>query len=188
MICILGPLLVYVCATLDHKITRKEFNNLAVCFCVTQVWCQLVTNLIKITVGRPRPDFFGRCIGNHNLPPTVSTLQWEAGIVGGHARCAGVDSAMYEAYMSFPSGHASLAFSGLSHLTWSVMYESYEAAQMPMTSKGHPLVRYIIASAPLVLATWIAATGVSDMCAPSMVPWNHRSKYHLNISIHIHKI
>ena len=64
----------------------------------------VVTNILKLSVGRPRPDFISRC-----LPASSS---WEAEPV-----CSGGASDFQEGYKSFPSGHASWSFATLMFLS-----------------------------------------------------------------------
>ncbi|KAI6658991.1 Phosphatidate phosphatase PPAPDC1B [Oopsacas minuta] len=60
----------------------------------------VTTNILKLTVGRPRPDFISRC------QPAYSTWKLEP-------ICSGDVSRYEEGYKSFPSGHASWSFATL---------------------------------------------------------------------------
>merc|ERR1712187_852633 len=116
-------------------------------------WNGAVTQLLKKTVGRPRPDFFGRCIGNSNLPPIASAIKWAS---PGYPLCTGSGYVMEQAYMSFPSGHSSTAFAGLSMLTLFLI------SRFHLFKGSANGMQYMLAFAPLVIAAWVAATRVID--------------------------
>jgi len=61
----------------------------------------IITNMIKVSYGRPRPDFFKRCFpsGTPMGQPSVNNLV-----------CTGDPSLITEGRKSFPSGHSSYAF------------------------------------------------------------------------------
>ena len=64
----------------------------------------VLTNVLKLSIGRPRPDFISRC-------KPVSPV-WDAAPV-----CSGVDFTFEDGYKSFPSGHSSWSFSTLVFLS-----------------------------------------------------------------------
>eukprot|EP00928_Gymnodinium_smaydae_P039623 TRINITY_DN27029_c0_g2_i1.p1 TRINITY_DN27029_c0_g2~~TRINITY_DN27029_c0_g2_i1.p1 ORF type:complete len:259 (-),score=15.52 TRINITY_DN27029_c0_g2_i1:318-1094(-) len=147
------PLLVYFTLACRGKVTRTELSALLVSAIITLLWDEAVTELLKKTAGRPRPDFFGRCIGNNNLPPVADKIRW---ISPGYPKCER-NAAMSQAYLSFPSGHSSTAFSGLSQLTFFLI------ARFGVFSGSTSGLQYMVAFSPLVVATWIATTRVIDM-------------------------
>ncbi|XP_044173124.1 phospholipid phosphatase 5-like isoform X1 [Acropora millepora] len=63
----------------------------------------VITNMIKVLVGRPRPDYFWRCYPNGTIPLS--------------SKCDGNPDEIIQGIKSFPSGHSSFAFSGLGFLS-----------------------------------------------------------------------
>jgi len=149
-----GPMIVYVVSTILRWTTRGELVECMLCFGIALAWNEFVSELLKVTVGRPRPDFFGRCVGNSQLPPSDSNVVWD---MPGYPLCTGSADVMDQAYLSFPSGHSSTAFLGLSQLTLFLIWK------LGIFKKPASGLAYLLAFAPLVLATWIAATRVINM-------------------------
>ena len=107
------------------------------------------TNLLKIGVGRPRPNFAARCW------PDAQAPQFDA---RGVPLCAANAAGPMEARKSWPSGHASVSSSGLCYLTF------WAAGKLRVFSPelaGHPS-RLAAAGLPLSLAVFVAVSRVSD--------------------------
>ena len=70
----------------------------------------VVTDIIKLTVGRPRPDFFFRCWPDRGFPDDVNvfTIQKDG---TQDLKCTGDLAVLIEGRKSFPSGHSSFSFS-----------------------------------------------------------------------------
>ncbi|XP_004364008.1 lipid phosphate phosphatase 3 [Capsaspora owczarzaki ATCC 30864] len=117
---------------------------------LTILFTALLTDFVKLTVGRLRPDFFWRCFPDgveHMLP-------------NGHLNCTGIPSVIEEGRKSFPSGHSSWSFAGLGYLSL------YFAGKLH-TFNGHGHVwKFWVSILPLALALYIAMTRVSDY-------WHH---------------
>jgi len=109
-----------------------------------------LTQFIKISVGRPRPDFITRCNPrNGTIDPTfgLSTA----------AVCTQIDYAILrDGFKSFPSGHSSMSFAGMGFLAF------YFAGKYRLfDKKGHTLKVWIFA-APLACAAFVAISRTMD--------------------------
>ena len=69
----------------------------------------VITDLIKVTVGRPRPDFFYRCWPDRGYPNNeeVFSINNEG---SQDLECTGDVEPIIQGRKSFPSGHSSLTF------------------------------------------------------------------------------
>jgi len=83
-----------------------------------------VTDAIKITAGRPRPDLLARC---SPIPGAVNrTPEQGYGLTTAILSCTTFStpdgfSKLKDGFRSFPSGHASTAFASLGYLTFFIM-------------------------------------------------------------------
>ncbi|KAH8091670.1 lipid phosphate phosphatase 1 [Cristinia sonorae] len=109
----------------------------------------LITEALKNRVGRLRPDFLSRC-------------KWDK---AQHV-CTGKLAKILDGRRSFPSGHSSTAFSGMTFLTlylagltgaWCL-----SQAAPPRSFFGSRMARLWITMAPMAFATWVAVSRVED--------------------------
>ncbi|KIJ44096.1 hypothetical protein M422DRAFT_30621 [Sphaerobolus stellatus SS14] len=110
-----------------------------------------ITNVIKVTVGRPRPDVIDRC-----QPIAGAMNNAVFGLVNATI-CTQTDSSkLNDGFRSFPSGHSSLSFAGLGFLFF------YLAGKLHLFDKrGHTLKAWI-APIPLVGAALVAISRTMD--------------------------
>ncbi|CAI5495500.1 unnamed protein product [Closterium sp. Naga37s-1] len=107
----------------------------------------LITDALKVSVGRPRPDFFIRCFPS-GVPVYSSS---------GNALCNGNPSIVSEGRKSFPSGHASVSFSGLAYLSL------FLAAKLhSISSSSAHLWRLLPPALPLVGGIAVGITRIDD--------------------------
>lgn len=75
---------------------------------ISLILSSFLTDVVKNTVGRPRPDLIARCKPAKNTPEhALVTIDI----------CTETDHhVLHDGWRSFPSGHSSFAFSGLGYL------------------------------------------------------------------------
>ncbi|KZV80136.1 PAP2-domain-containing protein [Exidia glandulosa HHB12029] len=110
-----------------------------------------VTNIVKVVVGRPRPDLIDRCQprqGSANAPV------W--GLVT-DAICTQVsDKILLDGWRSFPSGHSSLSFAGLGFLTF------FLAGKVHLFDKIGSGIKAWLCITPLLGAALVAISRTMD--------------------------
>lgn len=107
-----------------------------------------VTDTIKNTVGRPRPDLISRCKPAPGTPiDKLVTIDV----------CTETNHHMlHDGWRSFPSGHSSFAFSGLGYLAL------FFAGQMHVFRPRTDLAKSLLALSPLLGALMIAISRCED--------------------------
>lgn len=139
---------------------------------IALVLTSLLTDLVKNTVGRPRPDLLARCKPAPGTPrDTLVTID---------VCTETAHHTLHDGWRSFPSGHSSFSFAGLGYLSL------FLAGQMRIFAHGIPsssltganlgsggtdrveklvradLGRALLCLAPLLVATWIAISRCQD--------------------------
>lgn len=94
-----------------------------------------LTVLLKIIVGRPRPDYYFRC--------------WPDGTTDLTAACTGDKKSIIEGRKSFPSGHASFSFASMMFLCFYLAgrlqtFDKYRGQTWRLTATGFPLIIAIL--------------------------------------------
>ncbi|ORY29111.1 phosphatidic acid phosphatase type 2/haloperoxidase [Naematelia encephala] len=107
------------------------------------------TDIIKITVGRPRPDLFDRCQLPSDLTsdPTHGLTSWTA--------CTRTDL-LNDGFRSFPSGHSSFSWCGM----WFLIL--YMAAKMRVYNRLGYTYKSWLLLAPLSCASLVAVSRTMD--------------------------
>ncbi|KAH1131078.1 hypothetical protein J1N35_002456 [Gossypium stocksii] len=110
----------------------------------------VITDSIKNAVGRPRPDFFWRC-----FPDGKDVYdKW------GNVICHGDKSVIREGHKSFPSGHTSWSFAGLSFLSL------YLSGKIKVFDRRGHVAKLCIVFLPLLVASLVGISRVDDY-------WHH---------------
>lgn len=109
----------------------------------------LITNILKITVGRPRPNFFYRC-----WPDGVEAFQFD-----GPDRvplCSPKEKHdVIDGYKSFPSGHTSWSFGAMGFLSLYFFY-------FWKVGGVFTALDLVVVLTPVTFAAWVGCTRVID--------------------------
>jgi len=155
IITILIPLLIIAFVSFTDKNLRNknllDFHHGTLGLALTLSLTIMFTDVIKITVGRPRPDFIDRCqptSGSHDAPiyglSTAAICTWSD------------HSIIQDAFRSFPSGHSSTAFAAMTFLSL------YLAGKLHMFNFNGDSYKSFIISAPLIAAFLVAISRTQD--------------------------
>ncbi|KAI1074244.1 acid phosphatase/Vanadium-dependent haloperoxidase [Whalleya microplaca] len=136
---------------LYNGLTRASFHkhhNTILGLAVALILSSFLTDIVKNTVGRPRPDLIARCKPVTSTKPNV-LLTIDV--------CTETDHhTLHDGWRSFPSGHSSFSFSGLGYLAL------FLAGQLRIFRDRKDLGRSLICLAPLVGAAMIAISRCQD--------------------------
>ncbi|KAG9296013.1 hypothetical protein G9A89_011865 [Geosiphon pyriformis] len=151
VICTAIPFVIMTFVGLGIRRSLLDWHHSTLGLALALTLTTLVTNSIKITTGRPRPDFIARCNpkeGSHDKP--VYGLS-------NSDICTWTDSHIErDGYMSFPSGHSSTAFAGLTYLSM------YLAGKLDIfDAAGHTYKSFIVV-APYIGAALVAISRTND--------------------------
>ncbi|TXT11174.1 hypothetical protein VHUM_01925 [Vanrija humicola] len=128
-----------------------DVHNALVGLGVSWTMAGVVTQIIKMMVGRPRPDLIARCLpreGSVDASPFgLSTVEI----------CTQTDLfKLNDGFKSFPSGHSSLSFAGLGFLTF------YLAGKLHLWDEYGHRNRAWFALSPLLLGATVAISRTMD--------------------------
>ncbi|KAM7361829.1 uncharacterized protein ACRADG_012707 isoform 2-T3 [Cochliomyia hominivorax] len=152
---ILGPFfvtLIHLALTKD----RRDFRAASWAWTLILGLNGLATSLLKISVGRPRPDFYYRCFpdGVMQLAHNGTGLDNMLDLFN----CTGNPRDINEGRKSFPSGHSSFAFAGFGFITY---YVGAKLHAFNHRGRGESW-RFCVSVTPLVLAALIAVSRTCD--------------------------
>ncbi|XP_030375865.1 phospholipid phosphatase 5 isoform X2 [Scaptodrosophila lebanonensis] len=152
---ILGP---FFLTCIFYIFTKDKRDFRAASWAWTLALCMnaVPTSLLKITVGRPRPDFYYRCfpdgvmVFNENSTALDSTFL--------DFNCTGRPSDVNEGRKSFPSGHSSFAFASFGFIAY---YVGSKLHAFDARGRGQTW-RFMISITPLVVAAMVAVSRTCD--------------------------
>lgn len=112
----------------------------------------VITDILKVWIARPRPDFLERCGAKTGTPMhelvDISVCTAPLG-----------ESVLIDGLRSTPSGHSSISFSGLLYLTlW--LLGQFKLLQVRNSSRH--IYQYLLVFSPLLLAAYIALSRTQD--------------------------
>lgn len=128
----------------EKNIEQLHHECLGLFFAVILTW--LVTNVLKNAVGRPRPNFGLQCFPN-------GVFKYD---LNGNVACSVPRSDISSSCQSFPSGHASYTFAGMSYLCFVL---SRKTLLFSHPARPFKLVFVLL---PLAIATFVAVSRVTD--------------------------
>ncbi|KAI9245997.1 phosphatidic acid phosphatase type 2/haloperoxidase [Sporodiniella umbellata] len=154
IICLVAPVLLIGFITLSnfgYKRNWYDFHAGVLGLCLGLSMTIMLTDVIKVTVGRPRPDMLSRCVpvaGAQDPPLGLSTVDICTTDIHSHM--------MIDGFKSFPSGHSSFSFAGLGYLSFFIAGKLRLFDQMGHTYKG------FCAVTPFVGAALVAISRTED--------------------------
>lgn len=132
---------------IGYYIRSRDFHDFKCAWLGFSLACTLngaITDIVKVAVGRPRPDFFYRCFpdGQANDDMTCTGDMWT----------------VKDGRKSFPSGHSSFAFASLGFLAWYLLAKLHV-----FTERGRGQTwRLLAAGGPLFAALMVAISRTCD--------------------------
>ncbi|KAI1306107.1 hypothetical protein EDD11_004851 [Mortierella claussenii] len=115
LIAVVFPVIMIAVVGLAIRRSPYDFHNGILGLLLSVLLTTIFTQVIKVTVGKHRPDFLSRCQPMLNGAPLThdQPLQlWTIDV------CTQTDHAILkDGYRAFPSGHASTAFAGLFYIS-----------------------------------------------------------------------
>ncbi|PSK54834.1 Diacylglycerol pyrophosphate phosphatase 1 [Elsinoe australis] len=142
------PLLIVVVWLLLSKSPIQKAHITILSFLISLILTSFLTDIVKNSVGRPRPDLIARCKPQADTPRDK--------LVGIEVCTETNHHLLHDGWRSFPSGHSSFAFSGLGYLGF------FFASQVHALRPNVDLARMILVMAPFVCAALIAISRLED--------------------------
>ncbi|KAF8986225.1 hypothetical protein BGZ46_007756 [Entomortierella lignicola] len=141
-----------------YKRSYTDLHNGFLGLFLAQALVLIVTESVKIAVGRPRPDFLDRCLSlydnDYNGTP-LELLSDPPNLLSNTTICTRTDL-LRDGFKSFPSGHSSFSFGGLGFLSM------YLAGKIHLFDERGHIYKSLVVLAPMILAALIAASRVAD--------------------------
>ncbi|KAI8353603.1 phosphatidic acid phosphatase type 2/haloperoxidase [Mortierella sp. GBAus27b] len=148
------PVLVILVVSLGIRRSLYDVHNGFLGLLVSVLLTTIFTQVLKITVGKHRPDFLSRCQPMLN---GTAVIKDEPLHLWTHDLCTQTDSdILKDGYRSFPSGHASTSFAGLFYIAL------WLAGKMHVFDRRGYSLKGVILVVPVLTAMLIAISRVQD--------------------------
>ncbi|KAF8188390.1 phosphatidic acid phosphatase type 2/haloperoxidase [Pholiota molesta] len=150
LICFVAPFCIMPIVNFITVRSWWDFHNGSLGLVLSLALTGAMTQIVKITVGRPRPDFVDRCQPPPgSVDPPFGLSSWTI--------CTQTDFAiMNDGFRSFFSGHSSLSFAGLGFLSY------YLAGKMHLFDKRGHAGKAWLALSPFMAASLVAISRSMD--------------------------
>lgn len=153
MLAFVVPLVIQAVISLGIARSTWDFHASFLGLVLSHAITVTATTLLKITIGRPRPDLIDRCAPRPGAQDPVPY-----GLVNDSICSNPVDGHLVtDGFRSFPSGHASTAFAGLA------FFSLYLAGKFHLYGgrKGYAAVQWLV-FIPMIGAALIAVSRTMD--------------------------
>jgi len=150
MIAVVSPLVVMALVNVVTVRSWWDFHNATLGAILGLALTGAVTQVVKLTVGRPRPDILDRC----QPPAGLSDPPYQ---LSNSTICTQTNVAiMRDGFRSFPSGHSSLSFAGLGFLAF------YLAGKLHLFDNKGYAGKAWISIVPFLAAALVAVSRTMD--------------------------
>ncbi|KAI8330545.1 phosphatidic acid phosphatase type 2/haloperoxidase [Blakeslea trispora] len=154
VIAFVAPILIIAFVSLSNigfKRSFGDFHSGVLGLCLGLSMTIMLTDVIKITAGRPRPDMLSRC------QPALTAVDPTFGLSTIDICTSDINSHMMrDGFKSFPSGHSSFSFAGLGYLAL------YLAGKIRMFDKFGYTYKGFMFAFPVIGALLVAVSRTED--------------------------
>ncbi|KAG0345015.1 hypothetical protein BG004_004030 [Podila humilis] len=154
LIAVVAPVIFICLVGLGIRRSPYDVHNGVLGLLVSVLLTTMFTQVIKVTVGKHRPDFLGRCIPMLNgtkLTYDDPLRLWTLDV------CTQTDNkVLQEGLRAFPSGHASTSFAGLFY------FSLWMAGKMHIFDRRGYSIKGVILIVPIMGAMLVAISRVRD--------------------------
>ncbi|KAH6711947.1 phosphatidic acid phosphatase type 2/haloperoxidase [Leptodontidium sp. MPI-SDFR-AT-0119] len=154
----------------SRKSRASHLHNVALGLGYTILFAFGISNILEKFTGQPRPDLIARCQVAPETYLDDKIMLYGAGMVSVEV-CMQTDKFLLdEGWASFPSGHSSVDFAGLTYLSLFLAHRisvigsrnHYQGMEKPSARASQPLYKLLILFIPIAIATGVSVTRILD--------------------------